>query len=383
MRSSAKKRVESQMFEHGYLPMHSPEAIEKRAKKQTKRYIDKVENSCNISIVQSNRQDCGINIYTVKCNNCQYVYTKWHSEFLECPKCNKKSKSLLEEKLEADLIASGITNFVRNSRSVLDNRYELDFFFPEKNFAIEIHGLYYHSELKGRSPTFHLEKLQYCEQKNIELVQIFEDEFLNNYDVILHKILYKLGVSKSSKLNARDCEVKKISSKESTSFLKKYHLQGSAPASIHLGLYYQNTLVSVMTFGKPNASKGQKHSDVPYELVRYACSTDFVVRGGASKLLKYFIDMKLCSKILSYADLRWVNRSKNLYTSLGFKLIHASKPNYWYFKRPEVRYHRFNFTKQKTVKIGGDPSKTEWQNMQDLGWNRIWDCGNLRYELIL
>lgn len=25
----------------------------------------------------------------------------------------------------------------------------------------------------------------------------------------------------------------------------------------------------------------------------------------------------------------------------------------------------------------------EWQNMQMNGYDRIWDCGNLKYELIL
>ena len=42
-------------------------------------------------------------------------------------------------------------------------------------------------------------------------------------------------------------------------------------------------------------------------------------------------------------------------------------------------YHRFNFRKNvldKKLSIF-DPTKTEWENMKDNMFDRIWDCGNV------
>jgi hypothetical protein len=97
------------------------------------------------------------------------------------------------------------------------------------------------------------------------------------------------------------------------------------------------------------------------------------VLGGASKLLKYFERNYDWSKIISYADRRW--SVGNVYDKLGFDLTGVTKPNYWYIK-DQKRLHRFNLRKKYE-----DPKNlTEWQIRQSQGWNRIWDCGNLRYE---
>jgi len=45
-----------------------------------------------------------------------------------------------------------------------------------------------------------------------------------------------------------------------------------------------------------------------------------------------------------------------------------------------VRLHRFNFPKHKLVKMGHDSNLTEWEIMQTLGYDRIWDCGHLKFE---
>ena len=56
-----------------------------------------------------------------------------------------------------------------------------------------------------------------------------------------------------------------------------------------------------------------------------------------------------------------------------------TSPNYWYTKDHKSRNHRFKFTKQKVIKMGGDPNLTEWQNMQNFGYDRIWDCGSSKW----
>lgn len=47
------------------------------------------------------------------------------------------------------------------------------------------------------------------------------------------------------------------------------------------------------------------------------------------------------------------------------------------------RYHRYNFTKHSILSKHKDldKNKTEWQLMYELGYNRIYDCGNMKFSL--
>lgn len=80
-----------------------------------------------------------------------------------------------------------------------------------------------------------------------------------------------------------------------------------------------------MTFGKCRFDK--KHE---WEMLRFCCKLGHHVIGGAGKLLKHFERQYAPKSIVSYADRRW--SQGKLYEALGFKLDHASAPNYWYFK---------------------------------------------------
>ena len=108
---------------------------------------------------------------------------------------------------------------------------------------------------------------------------------------------------------------------------------------------------------------------------------DINVVGIAGKLLSYFINKYIPTKIISYADKRWSRG--DLYEKIGFKKVSDGSPNYWYIDKKYLhRIHRFNFRKSELhgkVKTF-DPMLSEWGNMQNNGYDRIWDCGNLKYE---
>jgi len=118
-----------------------------------------------------------------------------------------------------------------------------------------------------------------CEKQGIRLIHIFEYEW--NNDETREKIvnLLKYSLLPSERVYARKCEVKEIDSELSKEFLDKYHIQGSAGDSIRYGLFYNDKLLSVMTFGKPRFS-----DEAEYELIRYANIPGIIVVGGASKL---------------------------------------------------------------------------------------------------
>lgn len=289
------------------------------------------------------------------------------SSCLKCNIRNPKNHKRLKQFFDDNNI-----DYIENDRSII-KPLELDFYIPKYNIAIEINGVYWHGENKGKGKKYHLNKLELCEKKSIRLIHLNDIEFETEH-ILFSRLKSVLNINKF-KIYARKCEVREIDSKLKSKFLKKYHSQGDDKSSIKLGLFYNNKLISVMTFGKNRFSKSDG-----YELIRFSGNFNFYVIGGASKLLKYFERNYNPNKIVTYADKRW--STGDLYFKLGFKHIHDSAPNYWYFKNNNKLHHRMKFQKHKLNKILDffDNGKTEWQNMKYNGWDRIWDCGNMVFE---
>ena len=131
-----------------------------------------------------------------------------------------------------------------------------------------------------------------------------------------------------------------------------------------------------MTFGCNRKSLGQKSIQDEWEMLRFCSKLNTIIIGGASKLFKYFIDNYRPKIINSYCD---ISRFEGgTYQNLGFKLSHISEPNYYYII-DGIRQHRFNWRKDKLVKLGYDINKTELEIMSELGYNRIFDCGNQKW----
>lgn len=278
----------------------------------------------------------------------------------------------------ADYIKSIVphTDIIMCDKKVLSG-VELDIYLPEFNLAIEYNGLYWHSENRGKHKHYHIDKTNLCENKDIRLIHIFDDEWIKHEGIVKQRLKHMLGGNKKS-LYARKCTITPITSDISNEFLKNNHLQGGDKSSIRLGAYHDGVLVGVMTFSKLRKSLGYKNSIHQYEMVRF--STLGVV-GLASKLLKNFIRTYDPIKIITYADRRW--SKGNLYEVIGFENKGSTKPNYWYTKKHNKREHRFKYRKDILVNEGHDPNKTESQIMFDLGYDRIWDCGSIKYELNL
>ena len=128
-----------------------------------------------------------------------------------------------------------------------------------------------------------------------------------------------------------------------------------------------------MTFGKPRFNQ-----QFNWELIRYATSKHVI--GGAGKLLAYFRRTYVGS-IITYADRRF--SQGNMYEKLGFRLINITKPNYWWVKDNKV-LSRYQTQKSRLAKLLGDkydPNKTEAENMNNAGFNKIYDCGNLVFTM--
>lgn len=312
-------------------------------------------------------------------------YTSNKLSTLYAQKTFKINKASKEEKSVREFIESIYPNTkIYNSRKYTSGR-EIDIYLPDNNIAIEYAGLYYHSENStGKGNKYHIEQLQNCIDNNIKLQLIFSDEWKYKSNIVKNKLKLVLNTtSEFIKLHGRKCIIKPISAVDKDSFLLENHLQGTDKSKIRLGAYFSNELVAVMTFGKVRLALGNKQAiSGEHELVRYCVKNNYIVHGIASKLLQYFITNYQPKKITTFADRRWSDDS--FYKKLGFNLVKITAPNYWYTKGYETRLHRYNFTKHKILNLyNGNPILTEWENMKLLKYDRIWDCGNLKFEMIL
>ncbi len=283
-----------------------------------------------------------------------------------CPKCRKgidsKPQRLLLEKVQ-ELTKSKV---LYNHR--LKSGKHIDIYLAKYKLGIEVNGLYWHSADK-LPKDYHLNKTREARKEGIELLHFWDYEILNKDSLVVSIIKSKMGKCKT--IYARKTSAKEISSSVANQFLESNHLQGKCTAKIHYGLFLKEKLVAVMNFGAPRFSNTHD-----WELIRYAGKKNYVVVGGASKLLAAFDKDNPEAVILSYANRRI--STGNLYRALGFKLVDKSKPNYFYFKGKQV-IPRYRAQKAKLAKLLEyfDPESTEEVNMYNNGYTKVYDCGNL------
>jgi hypothetical protein len=279
----------------------------------------------------------------------------------------QKTSSIAEREI-ADFIQNDLGfGVIRNDRTLIAPK-ELDILVPEKNLAVEYHGLYWHAEKD------HTIKLKMCSDKNISLIQIFEDEWAFKKQIIKSILTNKLGCT-PRKISARKTKFSKIENAEAREFLDKNHLQGKINGA-HYGLSLNGELVSLVTIGKSRFSKG-------IELLRYANALDTSVTGGFSKLLKNVKLQLNVNEIITYADLRF--STGKTYESFG-KYSHTTTPGYFWVDKKNIstRINRFATQKHKLGVLLGtkyDSSLTEDQNMINSGYIKLFDAGHAVYLL--
>ena len=359
-------------------PKCNKEIINKQRTKTTDEFIEEVNkiHGQNTYTVLSEYKSSDQKVM-VKCNDCGREFSIEANSFLQghgCPyhNCNSSGK----EKEISEYIKTIYNGDVyNNDRKVLDGK-ELDIYIPAMKIAFEFDGVFWHNE-NNKPNNYHLWKTEECIKKGVRLIHIFEDEWKRKKDVWKSMISNILGTTKY-KIYARKCEIRKVNTKECTQFLEQNHLQSWCPSQIKLGLYYNNELVSLMTFGKSRHYAGIGNNETEYELLRFCNKLHTSVIGGASKLFSYFVNTYRPLSVVSYADRRWSQGI--LYNKLGFTFDHYSKPNYFYVIG-ENRKNRFNFRKSILVKKYGCPlNMSEREFCKQQKWYRIYDCGTMVYK---
>lgn len=161
--------------------------------------------------------------------------------------------------------------------------------------------------------------------KRVIYVYDFEVNDTRKFEII--KSLIRHAVNETpNKIYARKCVLKEIDNKTAKPFLEENSLFGHRNATITYGLYYNDELVMIYSFGH-NFYGRKKH----IEVIRVCTKKNTIVIGGSSKCLKYYVD-KHIEDIKNYGMVFYVDKIHQDGRSLeGFEFIRHNYGvmNYW------------------------------------------------------
>lgn len=299
--------------------------------------------------------------------NTQYNFHKHSEEPQDTPQLNE---------LHGIIKGFGIDRIELN-KFILGG-YQIDLYIPDKKVGIEFNGDYWHSE-QYKDPKYHQIKSAIAKRNGIRLIHIYEYEWIDRdkREKIIN-ILNSILTNSNRVIYARSADIVEVTYNEIKEFLDTNHLQGSLSFRVGYALRYQGEIIGVMTFGAPRFDL--EHD---WELLRLCWKDGVSCVGGAERLFKEFIRKNHPNSIISYCNID--KFTGGVYTRLGFKFNHLSKPGYvwWQSKssKSEEVIPRTAINKAKLVKLGyGTEDETEPDIMHRLGYLRIYDSGNLVYS---
>lgn len=318
-----------------------------------------------------------------ECSQCQhswesYVYNRTNKLRPQgCPKCAKGSTSSKGEKQIVDFLQNnGINKNEIITHKIIENsekrKFEIDAYIPHLKIGIEFNGVYYHSE-KFVNKDYHHNKLQACKEQEIDLIQIWEDDWNYKREIVKNMLAHKLSFSQQEKIYARNAIIKEINHDKAFSFLSKNHIQGAVSASKYFGLFSKTNqlLLAVMSIRYENNKK-------TFNIVRYATSAHII--GGFTKIIKYIEKTYSFEKFITFSD-NCISNGE-LYSKNGFIKDRELKPDYMYLVKKQKREHKFKYRK---IKFKTDPNllwedgKTEKQLAVINGLLRVYDAGKIKW----
>lgn len=274
-----------------------------------------------------------------------------------------------------DFVASIAPDAKRNTRQALRGR-ELDVWVPSARLAIELNGLFWHSEKvfeEERARRDMVDKLEQLRAAGCRGLFFFEDEWRERRQAVEGFIRAALGAK--SQVGARQC---RMYSDEGAlrSFIADNHIQGASAGGVVIGLSCGDKPVAAIQL-EP-ARKSIAVGDDSWELTRYCCGS-VGVRGGLSKLIKAFRDGRPGATIVTFSEERLSDG--RVYAAAGFERGVTSGPRYWYMRGGDgVRRHRFGFRKEALRSRGWLlPDETERDCMIRMGYTRVWDAGKTKW----
>lgn len=382
------KRQKTFLKNYGHHPLKDNELIkirsEKRKNTMNLQWINSIKNKYpEFDFIDFNFDQRSVAFICQKCNKkstlLNYVlYQRALRNDIICIECNPldNTKTSQGQREIIQYVQSLEINFTTNEKEILNGKH-IDILINELKVGIEFNGVYWHNEIY-KHEKYHQDKFLASLSKDIKLVQIWQDDWQNEIkrNIIKSRLKNLLNINDNI-IYARKCVIRDITQNEANFFFENNHLQGSVNSKYRIGLFYNNQLVSAMLLSKPRvAMNSVTKNDDEFELLRFCNILNTSVVGSASKLFNFFIQNIKPKKVISYADLDWGRG--NFYEKLGFVFEKYTAPGYWYVING-VRQYRYNWRKDKLVKMGYDKNKTEQEIMTELGYYRVYGSGNAKW----
>lgn len=249
-----------------------------------------------------------------------------------------------------------------------------DICIPDRKILIELDPTYTHNTIgnhwnaNGLDSVYHLDKTRIAEEHGFRCIHIFDwDNQFEIVNLLCHK----------EKIYARKCELRRI---EDTDVIKdfenSYHLQGYCRGqTVCYGLYYENNLIQIMTFGTPRYNKRYQ-----WELLRLCTTTGYYVVGGAERIFAHFIHENNPVSIISYCDKS--KFSGDVYSRIGFTHLYDTTPTkVWSRDTQKITNNLLlqrGFDQLFKTNYGKDTSNELL--MVQHGWLPVYDCGQGVYS---
>jgi hypothetical protein len=297
-----------------------------------------------------------------------------------CPIC-ALGKSI--SKLETE-----IKEFVENLGFIVDpsnrnvlNGKEIDIYIPILKFGIEFNGVYFHNE-HHKPDDFHINKYKAAQSANVQLVQIWEDDWMNKKDLVLRLLATKLSATTQLKtlfprfadhvenIDVSTTTVVKVGEARAKKFFNDNHLHGFAKGDFYLGLQDVNKVL--------RATISVKHEDNnELSIARYA---EFgFLNNGFKKLFNELIENYTPTTIFTITDNTLAEDS--FYLSNGFAVNKKYPQDYMYVikneRKPKSEYTVEKFKSSPQLKFENNLTEKELALLNNI--SRIWDAGYTKY----
>lgn len=249
-----------------------------------------------------------------------------------------------------------------NERRILEGK-EIDFYFPDLNFGVEISPTRTHNtktsfmSKKSRiTRNYHLNKFLKCAEKGVELITVFD---WHDWNKVLEMIDTKLQ-NNNKRIFARKTTYKEANYIDNELFNKinQWHilnLNFNFKRKNDVGiLEYEDEIVGLAVWVNIDEEKS--------ELKRLAFKPGVSVIGGASKLVNnYLKGHKNLKEIMTYSDCDLGQGT--VYDKIGFELIEESTAQLNFY-HPYYEWHIKNLS---LVMIGADRLLRNFPNYEPVG----------------
>jgi len=181
------------------------------------------------------------------------IYSRTGKKPRGCSKCAFKNKSSKAEQEILEYLSKISSHEIKcNDRDIIAPK-EIDIYIPDKNIAIEFNGLYWHSEKSGKTKNYHQDKWKQCQDKNIQLITIWEynwttDSQKNKIKASISEILSPTKPRILEPYSIRELKIEDIENFQKRTGEKL----NISLKNYNMGLFFDNNLMSFFSIKEDN-----------------------------------------------------------------------------------------------------------------------------------